>query len=81
MLMIYIKDHCGKGDFKMAVRFRKGIDWDYYGVDILKYDYLPVSKYQSQRRDNFIDTNKLKEELQKEGEDKNAFRRKFMGLE
>ena len=24
----------------MAVRFKKGIDWDYYGVDILKYEYL-----------------------------------------
>ena len=65
----------------MAVRFRKGIDWDYYGVDILKYDYLPLSKHQSKNRDDFIDINKLKKELQKEGVDKNAIRRKFMGVE
>lgn len=63
----------------MATRLKKGIDWDYYGVDILKYDYLAPrgGKY----KDDFINTNELKQELQKEGVDKDAIRKRYMGIE
>lgn len=64
----------------MAVRFRKGIDWDYYGVDIMKYEFMGKSLH-GKDKDNFINTDELREELQKEGIDKDAIRRRFMGLE
>lgn len=51
----------------MAVRFKKGINWDYYGVDILKYDYLSAKGGAKANRDNFINTEEMRKELQKEG--------------
>lgn len=65
----------------MAVRFRKGIDWDSYGIDILKYEYLQSKGGTKKNAENFINTDELRAELQKEGVDKNAVRRKYMGLE
>ena len=65
----------------MAVRFKKGIDWDYYGVDILKYEYLEPKYCPKKNRDSFINTDELKNELQKEGVDVDATRRRFMGIE
>lgn len=64
----------------MAVRFRKGIDWDYYGVDILKYEYMGKALH-GKDKDNFINTDELRKELQKEGVNKDEVRRRFMGLE
>lgn len=63
----------------MAVRFKKGIDWDYYGVDILKYDYLPLKN--GANKDKFINTDELRNELQQEGVDADAVRKRFVGLE
>lgn len=65
----------------MAVRFKKGINWDYYGVDILKYDYLSAKGGAKANRDNFINTDELRKELQKEGVDKDAVRKRFVGIE
>ena len=65
----------------MAVRFKKGIDWDYYGVDILKYEYLDPKFCHKKSRDSFINKDELREELQKEGIDKDAVRKRFMGIE
>ena len=65
----------------MAVRFKKGIDWDYYGVDILKYEYLDPKFCPKKTKENFINTDKLREELLKEGIDKDAVRKRFMGIE
>jgi hypothetical protein len=64
----------------MAVRFKKGIDWDYYGIDILQYDYLPQHGNQKNNAD-YINVDDLREELKKNGVDKNAVRRRFMGIE
>ena len=47
----------------MAVRFKKGINWDYYGVDILKYDYLSAKGGAKANRDNFINTEEMRKEL------------------
>ena len=49
-----------KGVLQMAVRFKKGIDWDYYGVDILKYEYLEPKYCPKKNRDSFINTDELK---------------------
>ena len=65
----------------MAVRFKKGIDWDYYGVDILNYEYLDPKFCPKKTKDTFINTDELREELQKEGIDKDAVRKRFMGIE
>ena len=65
----------------MAVRFKKGIDWDYYGVDILKYEYLDPKFCPKKTKDTFINTDGLREELQKEGSDKDAVRKRFMVIE
>ena len=66
----------------MAVRFKKGVNWDAYGIDILKYDFLPFGKTHSKKqKEQFIDTEGLKLALLQEGVDTDAVRRKFMGLE
>lgn len=61
----------------MAVKFQTGVNWEYYGIDILKYEYLKTKG----GRSNFIKTDELREELQKEGVDENAVRKRFMGIE
>lgn len=64
----------------MAVRFRKGIDWEHYGVDVLKYEFLSKGLHQKDK-DSFINTDELKKELQQEGVDTDAIRKRFMGIE
>ena len=61
----------------MAVKFQTGVNWEYYGIDILKYEYLKIKG----GRSNYINTDELREELQKEGANENAVRKRFMGIE
>ena len=65
----------------MAARFKKGIDCDYHGAHILKYEYLDPKFCPKKTKDTFINTDELREELQKEGIDKDAVRKRFMGIE
>ena len=48
---------------------------------VIKYDYLSAKGGAKSNRDNFINTEEMRKELQKEGVDKDAVRRQFMGIE